>query len=119
MPCTASASRRGVANALAPSYTRPAATSRSVTSFCKSSEARGCMRAGISSDRNSSNRSGIVPQRQMRVVADRRLPGLLAGAQERAPIALHVPFHRLDAGALVRAVAERLALGAAAAAPPV
>src|SRR5262244_672512 len=77
------------------------------------------MRAGISSEKNSSKRSGIVPQRQMRVVADRRLLGLLAGAQERAAIALHLPFHRLDAGAFVRAVAERLALRAAAAAPPV
>ena len=54
-----SASRRGVANALAPSYVRPSATSRSVTSLRRSSAARACMRAGISSDKNSSSRSGI------------------------------------------------------------
>src|SRR5690348_2611076 len=55
----------------------------------------------------------------MRVVADGRLLGLLASAQQGTAVALDRPFHGLDAGALVRAVAERLALRAAAAAPPV
>src|SRR5262245_38614607 len=77
------------------------------------------MRAGISSENSSSKRSGIVAQRQMGVVADRRLAGLLARAQEGAAVALDRPLHGLDAGALVRAVAERLALRAPAAAPPV
>src|SRR3954469_12860259 len=77
------------------------------------------MRAGISSENSSSRRSGIVPQRQMSVVANRRLVGLLARAQERAAIAVDCPLHRLDAGALVRPVAERLALRTPAAAPPV
>src|SRR2546430_13161864 len=53
------------------------------------------------------------------VVTDRRALGELAGAQQSAAVALDLPFHRLDAGALVRAVAERLALRAAAAAPPI
>src|SRR5262249_30490016 len=34
-------------------------TNRPVTIFCRSSAARACIRAGISSDRNSSRRSGI------------------------------------------------------------
>src|SRR4051812_43254783 len=55
----------------------------------------------------------------MSVVANRRLVGLLARAQERAAIAVDCPLHRLDAGALVRPVAERLALRTPAAAPPV
>src|SRR6478672_4504105 len=54
------ASRLGVANALAPSYVSPSDTSRSVTSLRRSSAARACMRAGISSDKNSSSRSGIL-----------------------------------------------------------
>ena len=37
----------------------PAATSLSVTSLRKSSAARACMRAGISSEKNSSKRSGM------------------------------------------------------------
>ena len=37
----------------------PASTSRSVTSLRKSSAARACMRAGISSENNSSRRSGM------------------------------------------------------------
>src|ERR1043166_45142 len=58
-PSTASASRRGVTNARAASYTSPASTRRSVTSFFKSSAAFACMRAGISSEKSSSKRSGI------------------------------------------------------------
>src|SRR5262249_60004610 len=70
-------------------------------------------------ENSSSRRSGIVPQRQVSVVADRRLAGLLARAQERAAVAVDRPLHGLDAGSLVRAVAERLALRATAAAPPI
>src|SRR5262245_24488380 len=55
----------------------------------------------------------------MAVVADRGLGGALAGAQQRAPGALGGPFDRTKRRALVRAVAERLALRAAARAPPV
>src|SRR5438270_7034494 len=55
----------------------------------------------------------------MAVVADWRRIGALARAQQRPPIALDRPFQRLDAGALVRAIAERLGLRATAAAPPI
>ena len=59
-PLTASASRRGVTKALAPSWRSPASTSASVMSLRKSSAARACMRAGISSENSSSRKSGIV-----------------------------------------------------------
>src|SRR3954453_4662627 len=52
-------------------------------------------------------------------VADRRRLRALAGAQQRAAIAFHLPLQRLDAGSFMRAVAERLALRATAAAPPI
>src|SRR5262245_50458690 len=55
----------------------------------------------------------------MTVVAERRRLGALAGAEHHRAGARGGPFHRLERGALVRAVAERLALGAPAAAPPV
>src|SRR5437870_5567460 len=55
----------------------------------------------------------------MAVVADRRRLGALAGTQQRPAVALGGPFQGLDAGALVRAIAERVRLRAAAAAPPI
>src|SRR6266850_2302409 len=55
----------------------------------------------------------------MAVVADRPARGALAGAEIDHAGALGRPLHRLEAGALVRAVAERLRLGTPAAAPPV
>src|SRR5579862_8557576 len=55
----------------------------------------------------------------MAIVANRRGLRALAGAQQRAPIALDLPLQRLDAGALVRTIAERLALRAPATAPPI
>ena len=58
-PSTTSASRRGVANALASPASRPSAFSPSVTSRFKSSAARPCMRAGISSENSSSSSSAI------------------------------------------------------------
>src|SRR3954451_16235587 len=90
MPCTVSASRRGVANALAPSYTRPSATSLSVTMRRRSSAAFACMRAGISSENSSSRRSGIscalceegggvAEVRSCRAARFRMHPGVAAG----------------------------------------
>src|SRR5829696_2344405 len=64
---------------------------------------------------NRNHRSQLL----MAVVADGRRFGALAGTQQRAAIALHFPLQRLDAGAFMRAVAERLAVGTAAAAPPI
>src|SRR3954452_11619869 len=55
----------------------------------------------------------------MAVIAERRARGALAGAEVHHARALGDPFHRLEPGALVRAVAERLRLGAPAAAPPI
>ena len=55
----------------------------------------------------------------MAVVAERRRLAALARAQERLAIALDLPLQRLDAGALMRAVTERLALRTPAAAPPI
>src|ERR1700722_3177359 len=99
------------------------------------------MRAGISSENSSSNRSGIqgpllqilapqdrcslarrgekASQLQMAVVTNRRSLRTFAGAQQSSAVALDLPLQRLDAGALVRAIAERLALRAPAAAPPI
>src|SRR6188768_828638 len=55
----------------------------------------------------------------MRVVADRRAGGAFAGAEVDHAGAVRLPFHRLETGALVRTVAERLRLRAPAAAPPI
>src|SRR5262245_55985828 len=55
----------------------------------------------------------------MAVVAERRGLGALAGAEHHRAVARRLPFQRLEAMALVRAVAERLALRAPATAPPV
>src|SRR5947209_20443798 len=55
----------------------------------------------------------------MAIVAKRRARAPLAGAEVDHARALGDPFHRLEAGALVRAVAERLRLRTPAAAPPV
>src|SRR5579871_4564262 len=84
MPCTVSASRRGVAKAFAPSYTRPSATSLSVTMRRRSSAAFACIRAGISSEKSSSRRSGIrlrqpEPCRSRCPPRFRVNPGLAAG----------------------------------------
>src|SRR5437762_11677811 len=53
------------------------------------------------------------------VVAEGRVLGALAGAERHRARARRLPFERLEAVALVRAIAERLALGTPAAAPPV
>ncbi len=58
-PVMCSTRRRGVAKAAAASYVKPASTSFSVTSRFRSSAARACIRAGISSEKSSSSRSGI------------------------------------------------------------
>src|SRR5580704_1227381 len=55
----------------------------------------------------------------MAVIADWRRLGAFAGAQQGASVALDLPFQRFDARALVRAVAEWLALRAPAPAPPI
>src|SRR5262245_32471161 len=55
----------------------------------------------------------------MTIVAERRRLRPLAGAELHRAVARCLPFQRLEAGDLVGAVAERLALGAPAAAPPV
>src|SRR6516164_7611641 len=118
MPSTASASRRGVTNAFAPSYTRPASTSRSVTSLRKSSAARACMRAGISSENSSSSRSGIH-ELLVAAVAERAASGALARAKPCLLGFLSLPLDRPELRYLVRPVAEGLFLGAPAGAPPI
>src|SRR5262245_17576174 len=55
----------------------------------------------------------------MTIVAERRRLGSLAGAELHRAITRRPPVQRLEAGDLMGAVAERLALGAPAAAPPV
>src|SRR5579862_2945206 len=55
----------------------------------------------------------------MAVIAQRRSPGAFAGAEIALARSLGNPLQRLEVGHLVRTVAERLRLGAAAAAPPV
>ena len=58
-PSTVSARRRGVEKPAADEYVKPASTIASVISFFKSSAARRCIRAGISSEKSSIRRSGI------------------------------------------------------------
>jgi len=53
MPSIASTSRRGVAKAAAKAKSSPACVNPSVNRRLRSSAARACMRAGISSDKNS------------------------------------------------------------------
>src|SRR5262245_34358094 len=63
--------------------------------------------------------SSLASQVLVAVVADRRRLGALAGAEHHRAVARRLPFQRLEAVALVRAVAERLALRAPATAPPI
>ena len=58
-PATCSASRRGVTKPWRPHRPGPRSTSASVTSLRRSSAACACMRAGISSEKSSSRRSGM------------------------------------------------------------
>ena len=58
-PSTVSVRRRGVAKAAAEAYVSPASTTPFVIAFFRSSAARACMRAGISSEKSSISRSGI------------------------------------------------------------
>src|SRR5262245_25496786 len=55
----------------------------------------------------------------VRPVAERRVAGALAAAEPDLLRLAHAELHRLELGRLVRAVAERLAPGLPAAAPPV
>src|SRR5215475_2718911 len=63
--------------------------------------------------------SSLLLQALMAIVAEWRRLRSLAGAELHRAVGRRLPFQRLEAGDLVRAVAERLALGAPAAAPPV
>src|SRR5271156_5925033 len=76
------------------------------------------MRAGISSEKSSSRRSGI---RQLFVttVAQRLVRGALAGAEPYFFARLRLPFLRAEFGALVRAVTKWLRLRTSAGAPPI
>ena len=91
-PAMCSASRRGVENALAPSYRKPRSTSASVTSFFRSSAARRCMRAGISSERSSSRRSGMArPYRRAAGLSRARMaPGLQCASPFRMAESCHL-----------------------------
>src|ERR1700728_2507072 len=83
------------------------------------------MRAGISSEKSSSRRSGIFTVRSpsgegfVTAVAKRLVRGTLAGAEPDFLAGGGFPFLRAECGALMRSVAERLRLGARAAPPPV
>src|SRR5216684_1611968 len=112
----------------------------------RSSAAFACIRAGISSEKSSRSRSGILfqihslvrlPARRkrsksskgvlsnrcrqsaMRAVAQRHGCGALAGTEEHLFGLRRRVLQRRKAGALVAAVAERLACGLAAGAPPI
>src|SRR5712671_3919998 len=63
--------------------------------------------------------SFVCSQFLMTVVAERRRLGALASAEHHRARARCLPFHRFEACDFVRAIAERLGLGAAAAAPPI
>ena len=73
-PSTIKVSLRGVANALASPAVRPCAFRPSVTSRFKSSAARPCMRAGISSENSSSKSSAIVSLRLLSAAGGARIP---------------------------------------------
>src|SRR5215472_9762470 len=79
----------------------PASTRRSVTILRKSSAARACMRAGISSENSSNRRSGIVknPKAGSGAAAGGLEPGFAAGAGQIAhPQDVALPLgHRYDA----------------------
>src|SRR5690349_15053799 len=79
------------------------------------------MRAGISSENSSSNRSGIGENSKFFVtaVAHRLFGGALAGAEPGLFGRGGLVFDRAERAALVRAVAERLRFGTPAGAPPV
>src|SRR5580704_9106161 len=96
---------------------------RSVTSLRKSSAARACMRAGISSEKSSSRRSGMDQRDRseilMAAVAHRLVGGAFAGAEPGLFGGGRLVLDRREARAFVRAVAERLRLRTPAGAPPV
>src|SRR5690242_16728230 len=79
------------------------------------------MRAGISSEKSSSNKSGIGENSKFFVtaVAHRLFGRALAGAEPGLFGRGGLVFDRAERAALVRAVAKRLRFGTPAGAPPI